>query len=142
MAQPLRKEEFPEKRSGQPAGENSSHSLRHELDKLAAETGEEVDALRIDLLQEDEPASTSDGTGRIVDELAEEKIAQFTEVGPLSAERGAESIAPGRDDPSRILRQHHPNTAVARAEDVVEGNLDEPADESTIERDVDEGTAA
>ena len=42
----------------------------------------------------------------------------------------------------RVLRRHHPNTGIARAQDVVEGNLDQPRDEEVMERKVDEGTAA
>jgi hypothetical protein len=124
------------------AGEEDPHRLQREIEKLDAETDEEVDALRINLEQDSEFGTTSDGTGRLVDDLAEQKIAGSTEVGPLAGERGAASIAPGREDTSRTLRLHHPNTEIARAEDVVEGNLDEPQDESTIVRKVDEGTAA
>jgi hypothetical protein len=50
-------------------------------------------------------------------------------------------VVPGRDDTSETLRRHHPNTDVARADAVVEGNLDEPRDEEVGERMVDEGTA-
>lgn len=114
--------------------------LREEFRKLDASTEEEVDALKVDLLQEDERPNSRDGSGLVVDELAEAKIAKFTEVGPLQADRGAESLAPGTDNTSAILRQHHPNAA--RSEDVAEGNLDEPREESRMERKVDEGTAA
>jgi hypothetical protein len=117
-------------------------NLRQEAEKLDAATEEEVDALRVNLLQEDENSSARDGSGLIVDEIAEEKVAKFTEVGPLSADIGAKSLTPGRDNTSSILRRHHPNTGVARAEDVVDGNLDEPREESRMERKVDEGTAA
>lgn len=119
-----------------------SAQLRHELRKLDASTEEEVDALRVDLLQDDERPSASDGSGRVVDDLAEEQVARFTEVGPLQEERGAESLVPGRDNTSRTLRLHHPQTEGVRSEAVVEGNLDEPRDEAQTERKVDEGTAA
>jgi hypothetical protein len=39
------------------------------------------------------------------------------------------------------VRKHHPNTTIAGSDAVVEGNLDEPMDESIVERKVDEGTA-
>lgn len=116
--------------------------LRHELRKLEASTEEEVDALKLDLVQEDERPSARDGSGRVVDEIAEAEVAKFTETGPMQEDRGAESLVPGSDNTSNALRRHHPNTEVARAEDVVEGNLDEPRDESRVERKVDEGTAA
>lgn len=116
--------------------------MEKEIFKLDASTEEEVDALKVNLLQEDERSSAGDGTGRVVDEVAEDKMARFTEVGPFVDDRGAESVAPGRDDTSKVLRRHHPNTAIARAQDVVEGNLEEPREESGGERKVDEGTAA
>lgn len=116
--------------------------LGHEMRKLDASTEEEVDALKLDLFQEDERPSARDGSGRVVDEIAEAEVAKFTETGPLTEDRGAESLAPGSDNTSSVLRRHHPNTEVARAEDVVEGNLDEPRDEIRGERKVDEGTAA
>ncbi len=116
-------------------------ALGRKVDELDAETDEEVDALELDLLQDEPRTDTRDGTGRIVDELAEEELAEFTEVGPAAADRGGRSVAPSLDDTSSTLRRHHPNTAIARSEDVVEGNLDEPRDEERGERKVDEGTA-
>lgn len=116
--------------------------MRREMEKLDAATDEEVDALRVNLTQDRPNPGSRDSSGLVVDELAEEKMAKFTEVGPYSGDRGAESVTPGRDNTSATLRKHHPNTSVARAEDVVEGNLDEPSNEETMERKVDEGTAA
>ncbi|HUB28249.1 MAG TPA: hypothetical protein VL967_01080 [Terracidiphilus sp.] len=115
--------------------------LGHEFRKLDASTEEEVDALHVDLFQEDERPSARDGSGWVVDEVAEAEVARFTEVGRLQEERGAESLVPGRDNTSTILERHYPKSEVARrAEDA--GNLDEPQDEMRIERKVDEGTAA
>lgn len=119
-----------------------STKLRHEVRKLEASTEEEVDALRVDLFQDDERPAAGDGSGLVVDDLAEAEVAKFTEVGPLQPNRGAESLVPGRDNTSTILRRHHPSSEVARSEDVVEGNLDEPKDDIQGERKVDEGTAA
>lgn len=116
--------------------------LSGEADKLDAQTEEEVDALRVDLVQDGGASTTADSTGRVVDDTAEEQLARFTETGPMQADQGVVSVEPGRDNTSRILRRHHPNTDVARSQDVVEGNLDEPRDEQTTERKVDEGTAA
>ena len=117
-------------------------NLSREVDKLDAATEEEVDALRVDLVQDGGESHTTDTSGRIVDEAAEEELARFTEVGPMQPDQGVASVEAGRDDTSRVLRRHHPNTEVARAQDVVEGNLDEPRDEQIGERKVDEGTAA
>jgi hypothetical protein len=118
-----------------------SAMMEQEIFKLDASTEEEVDALRVNLLQDDGRPASRDGSGRVVDEVAEESLGRFTEVGPGVGDRGAESVVPGREDTSRVLRRHHPNTEIARAEDVVEGNLDEPREESRGERKVDEGTA-
>ena len=111
------------------------------LSELAASTEEEVDALKVNLLQDDEPPSTRDSSGRIVDDTAEERLARFTEADPMQGDIGVVSVEPGRDDTSRILRRHHPNTANVRSDAIVEGNLDEPMDETVMERKVDEGTA-
>ena len=116
-------------------------NLRREVEKLNASIEEEIDALRVDLVQDGGMSRTTDTSGRVVDEVAEEEIARFTEVGPMQPDQGVVSVEPGRNDTSRRLRSHHPNT-VARAQDVVEGNLDEPRDEEVGERKVDEGTAA
>ena len=115
--------------------------LSKELDELAATTDEELDALRLNLVQEDERPNSRDGSGLVVDEAAEERIARFTEADPNQTNLGAWSVEPGRDDTSEILRRHHPNTSIARSDAVVEGNIDEPMDESVDERKVDEGTA-
>lgn len=107
-----------------------------------ASAEEEVDALKVDLQQDNEGRRTQDGTGKIVDELAREHMAGMTESGAELADKGVVSAVPGRNDTSGVLRAHHPNTGVARAQDVVEGNLEEPRDEARTERKVDEGTAA
>lgn len=117
-------------------------ALSREADKLDAETEEEIDALRVDLEQDGGESHTNDSSGRVVDDVAEEEVARFTETGPMQPDQGVVTVEPGRDNTSRVLRRHHPNTGVARAQDVVEGNLDEPRDEEITERKVDEGTAA
>lgn len=106
---------------------------------------EEIDALQLDLTQEEarprRRSGAAYGSGRIVDDVAEERLAEFTEVGRDLDEEGAESFVPGLDDTSQVLREHHPNTEFARADAIVEGNFDEPRDEELEERGVDEGTA-
>jgi hypothetical protein len=116
--------------------------LARQTAALNASTEEEVDALRVDLMQDPRGRDTRNGTGKIVDELAREHMAGMTETGPELDDKGVVSAVPGRDNPSGILRRHHPNTEIARSQDVVEGNMDEPRDESRMERKVDEGTAA
>jgi len=115
--------------------------LGEKLSALAASTEEEVDALRVNLTQDDYPPSTRDSSGRVVDDTAQERLARFTEADPMQGDIGVVSVEPGRDDTSRILRRHHPNTTIAGSDAVVEGNLDEPMDETIMERKVDEGTA-
>ncbi len=116
-------------------------SLEQKFDELDASTEEEVDALEVNLLQEDERPNARDGSGLIVDETAEQRIARFTEADPMQSDLGAESVEPAGDDTSDVLRRHHPNTSIARSDAVVEGNLDEPMDETVTERKADEGTA-
>lgn len=115
--------------------------LGEKLSELAATTEEEVDALKVNFLQDDYPPSTRDSTGRIVDDTAEERLAPFTEADPMQGGIGVVAVEPGRDDTSRILSRHHPNATVARSDDIVEGNLQEPMDETVNERKIDEGTA-
>lgn len=115
--------------------------LGEKLNELAVTTEEEVDALRVNLLQDDEPANTSDSSGRVVDDTAEERTARFTEADPMQAELGALSVEPGRDNTSDVLRKHHPNTQIARSDAIVEGNLDEPMNETITDRRADEGTS-
>jgi hypothetical protein len=115
--------------------------LGRQIDALDASTDEEIDALQLDLTQVDERSNARDGSGRIVDEVAEERLAEFTEVGPDLEDEGVLDVVPGLDDTSQVLRDHHPNTEFGRADAVVEGNFDEPRDEELEERKVDEGTA-
>jgi hypothetical protein len=115
--------------------------LSEKLSELAATTEEEVDALRVNLVQDDYPPTTRDSSGRLVDDTAEERLARFTEADPMLGDNGVVNVEPGRDDTSRILRRHHSNTTIARSDAVVEGNIDEPMDETIMERKVDEGTA-
>jgi hypothetical protein len=115
--------------------------LGQKFDELDATAEEEVDALRINLEQEDERPDSRDGSGLILDDSAEERIARFTESDPMGADIGAISVEPGRDDTSAILRRHHPDTSIADSDAVVEGNLDEPMDETIEDRKAGEGTA-
>jgi hypothetical protein len=109
---------------------------------LDASTDEEIDALQVNLLQDDNIANSRDGSGRIVDDVAEEQLAEFTETGPDLDLEGALSVTPGRDDTSSVIRRHHPNAEIARTESIVEGNLDKPSDETRSDPKVDQGTGA
>ncbi|MFP5228949.1 MAG: transcription termination factor NusA [Acidobacteriota bacterium] len=107
----------------------------------AASTDEEIAAIEQDLTQSGEETESADGSGRIVDDIAEERLAEVTEVGPDLDEEGAESVAPGQDDTSATLAAHEPNPEQARDEAVVEGNLEEVKEEELGDKKVDEGTA-
>ena len=114
--------------------------LGRKVDALNAGTDEELDALQVNLLQDDAVSSTGDGSGRVIDDVAEQTIARFTETGPGQPDLGAEPVVPGRDNTSSAIRRRHPDTDRGRSESLLEGNLDEPRDEAVSERTVDERT--
>lgn len=107
--------------------------LGRRIDELVAAADEEIDALQVDLLQENEIPEPWRGSGKIVDDLSEEELARFTEVGRDAPIRGARSVVPGREDTSETLASHHPNDENVPEEAIVEGNLDEPLDETELD---------
>ena len=124
-------------------GEERPASVEAKADQAdAASSEEEVDALEQDLTQAGEGAASEDGSGRVTDEIAEERIAEATEVGPALDTEGAESLVPGRDDTSAVLAEHQTNPEVPRGEAVVEGNVEEVREDELGEKKVDEGTGA
>ncbi|TCK75256.1 transcription termination factor NusA [Acidipila rosea] len=130
----------------EPGEERSAVAANSEVEAArrieAAQNAEEIDALEQDLSQAGEQSEDAhDGSGLINDDLAEERLAEITETGPMLDEEGAESLVPGRDDTSAVLAEHHPNTDLARSEVLGEGNLDETRDERREDVKVDEGGA-
>ncbi|HUB19822.1 MAG TPA: transcription termination factor NusA [Acidobacteriaceae bacterium] len=122
-----------EERPAQPAvaeGAEAAEQKAEEAERKAEEASldEEIDALQQDLTQSGEEPVIEDGTGRIVDEVAEEQLAEVTEVGPDLDEEGAESVAPGQEDTSEELAAHETKPATA-GDAVVEGNIEEVKDE-------------
>ena len=115
--------------------------LGEQFDELDASTAEELDALEVNLLQDDELLDSRDGSGRIVDDIAEERIGKLTETGPFEDSQGTLSVSPGSDDTSSTLRRHQAKTDAARSDAIVEGNIDAPQDEIKSDSKVDEGTA-
>ncbi len=110
--------------------------LKRQFAALDASTEEELDALQVDLVQDDDSFDADDGSGRVDDEVAEEQIAEFTEVGPMVDGRGAESVAPGSDDTSALLRRHRPHSQAGNDfDELVEDNIDPPLDEELDEDD-------
>jgi N utilization substance protein A len=95
-----------------------------------AATEEELDALQVNLVQDDDSRrNTQYGTGVIVDDVAQERIAGATEVGKELEDRGVNAVVPGREDTSARLRRRHPDTGMAPTGSVVEGNVEETPDE-------------
>jgi len=94
-----------------------------------ASMDEEIDALEQDLTQSGEDSVSEDGSGLINDDVAEEELAEITEVGPDLDEEGAESVDPGREDVSETLARHQVNPKLDEDEDVNEGNVEEVKDE-------------
>jgi transcription termination/antitermination protein NusA len=102
-----------------------------------ASLDEEIDALEQDLTQEGEQSVSSDGSGEIVDELAEERLAEVSEVGPELETEGGESLEPGREDVSERIAEEKPHTLahgeLAAEDAVLEGNVEEIKDEGRAE---------
>jgi transcription termination/antitermination protein NusA len=131
-------EEGEERPAGvQAAGETDIAAAQH---AEAASSEEEIDALQQDLTQSGEEPVSADGSGLINDEVAEERLAEVTEVGPALDEEGAESLVPGREDVSERLAENETDPEVALDEAVVEGNVEEVQEEELGEKNVDEGT--
>jgi transcription termination/antitermination protein NusA len=122
----------------EPAAEAGAEEAERRAEEASLD--EEVDALKQDLTQSDEEPASEDGSGPVSDEVAEERIAELTEVGPQLDEEGAESLAPGLEDTSETLAAHEPDPELARDEAVVEGNVEETKEEEVGEKKVDEGT--
>jgi len=89
------------------AGERSDEAeLRKARESEEVSLAEEEDALRLDLTQEGEEPVAQDGSGIIADDVAEEQLAEITEVGPDLDTEGAKVVTPGRQDTSRKLAEN------------------------------------
>ncbi|MGB6871120.1 MAG: transcription termination/antitermination protein NusA, partial [Acidobacteriaceae bacterium] len=106
----------------------------------AASSDEEIAALEQDLTQSGEETVSADGSGLINDEVAEERLAEVTEVGPALDEEGAEAVVPGREDVSERLAENETDPELASNEAVLEGNVEEVREEELGEKKVDEST--
>jgi transcription termination/antitermination protein NusA len=84
-------------------------TLDEERAKSDAELGEELDALRVDDEDGgDEDPDNRDSSGRVVDEIARERIEELTESGRDAGEVGVLPQDAGRDDTSARLRRQNP----------------------------------
>jgi N utilization substance protein A len=108
-----------------------------------AQVAEEIDALTLDQEGEREAPDTVDGSGRLSDDVTRMRMEELTESGPDLDDIGGISEAPGREDVSKTLASHVPNDEIARSETLgegnVEGNVEEPSQETLQDRKVDEG---
>ena len=86
------------------------------------------------MTQEGEDSVSRDGSGQIFDELAEERLAEITEVGPELEAEGAESLDPGVRDVSERLVEGKPHGLIhgepIDEDAVLEGNVEEIKDET------------
>jgi transcription termination/antitermination protein NusA len=103
-----------------------------------AQANEEIDALTLDQEGEREAPDTEDGSGRISDEIARDRMEELTESGPDLDEIGAISETPGREDTSELLARHNPDYDIARSESVDDGNV-EVSNDTRQDAKVDEG---
>ncbi len=84
-------------------------TLDEERAKSDAELGEELDALQVDDEDGgDEDPDTRDSSGRVVDEIARERIEELTESGRDAGEVGVLPQDAGNDDTSARLRRQNP----------------------------------
>jgi len=108
-----------------------------------AQVAEEIDALTLDQEGEREAPDSADGSGRLSDDVTRMRMEELTESGPDLDEIGGISEAPGQEDVSKTLASHVPNYEIARSETLgegnVEGNVEEPGQETLQDRKVDEG---
>ncbi|MGA7523458.1 MAG: transcription termination factor NusA [Acidobacteriaceae bacterium] len=131
-------EEGEERPAGAPEAADADIAAAQRAEEASSE--EEIAALQQDLTQSGEEPASADGSGLIDDELAEERLAEITEVGPALDEEGAESMVPGREDVSERLTENQIDPEVASDDAVVEGNVEEVREEELGEKKVDEGT--
>jgi N utilization substance protein A len=103
----------------------------------AAQTDEEIAALEQDLNQNEDELPGRDGSGRIVDDLAAEEVAELTETGAELDTEGAESVDPGREDVSERLAESQlhgiGSPADVHSDAVGEGNVEEVKDEANTD---------
>jgi transcription termination/antitermination protein NusA len=84
-------------------------ALDEERAKADAELGEELDALRVDDADgTNENPDNRDSSGRIVDEIARERMEELTESGREVGDVGVLPQDAGNDDTSARLRQQNP----------------------------------
>jgi N utilization substance protein A len=84
-------------------------ALDEERAKADAELGEELDALEVDDLDGDTVIPDNrDGSGKVVDDIARERVEELTESGREAGDVGVLPQDPGREDTSRMLERRNP----------------------------------
>ncbi len=92
---------------------DSDPELSAAADRERASSEEEEDALRLDNEENSEVIPDNrDGSGRIVDDIARQRMEKLTESGEDVGEFGVEILEPGRDDTSATLRRNRPKADV------------------------------
>jgi N utilization substance protein A len=84
-------------------------ALDEERAKADAELGEELDALEVDDQDGDTVIPDNrDGSGKVVDDIARERVEELTESGREVGDVGVLPQDPGREDTSKVLERHNP----------------------------------
>jgi N utilization substance protein A len=83
-------------------------SLDEERAKADAELSEEIDALEVNDRDGVDDTDQDDGTGRVVDEVARERMEELTESGREAGEVGVLPQDVGQDDTSAVIASHNP----------------------------------
>ncbi len=117
--------------AGAAGAETAAEARAEAAERKAQEASldEEIDALEQDLTQSGEEPASAEGSGLIRDEVAEERLAELTEVGPELDGEGAESLVPGREDTSELLAEHQVHPEVDGDAGVIEDSVEEVRDE-------------
>ncbi len=86
-------------------------ALDEERAKADAELGEELDALKVDDADGgEEIPDQRDGSGRVVDDVARERMEELTESGKEVGDVGVLPQDVGQDDTSATLQRHNPGS--------------------------------
>ncbi len=95
---------------GAPASD-AAEQLAAAEDKLAAQSEEEIDALKVNESDGEDVSAGKDGSGPVHDDIAAERMEELTESGKDVGEIGVLDVAPGQQDTSHKLEENGPEDA-------------------------------